>query len=296
MPATVRLGKISDLYLRYIGSLSDQLNTTQGQNSSTHVASVCMDPDKPQEPGRSVVKFFHLSDKGWFNEYATWRVAHALGVRVSPQAALLVGQRADITPGHGPELNAAVAYVGTPVVLWCTSAMTPHKNIQTALGRQWENAVLKTDAGQKMAAMDGWLGNCDRIANNLLWWVSEGGAFMAIDHEKAAFNVDWTVSGVPHMDEPAAGGQAPAANTHLINHIQHAQKSNDKPTRQAASRMANTLAALSKGHAPTWSAMRAELALEARNNFGTMACDRLLSFLDYRVTEDSIKRRLGLVI
>lgn len=296
MPATVRLGKISDLYLRYIGSLGDQFQARHGENGSTHVAAVCMSNDKPHDPGRAVVKFYHASDKGWFNEYAAWRLAHALGVRVSPHAALLIGRRSDITPGHGPELNAAVAGTGTPVVLWCTSALEPHKNIQAALGRQWESAVLKTDAGQRIAAMDGWLGNCDRIATNLLWWVSEGGAFTAIDHEKAAFNVDWTVRGVPHYDEPGPNGEKPAANTHLIGHIQTAQRSNDKSTRQAASKMASALAGHSKNHSSTWAAMRTELAQEARNNFGTSACDRLLSFLDHRVTEDSIKRRLGLVI
>lgn len=296
MAAKVRLGKISDLYLRYIGSLGNQLHTTQGQNGSTHVAAVCMDPEKPLEAGRSIVKFFHLSDKGWFNEYAAWRLAQALGVPVPPYAALLVGKRTDITPGHGPELNAAVADTGTPVVLWCTSALEPHKNIQTALGRQWESAVLKTAPGQHIAAMDGWLGNCDRIASNLLWWVSEGGAFTAIDHEKAAFNVDWTLTNVPHLDEPGASGRKPAINTHLINHIQSALRSKDKTTRNAAKKMASIMVIISKNHTPAWNAIRAELAQEACNNFGAQACDRLLSFLDYRVTEDSINRRLGLVI
>jgi len=296
MPATVRLGKISDSYLRYIGPLGEQIQAHLGENRTTHVASVCMDPDQPMVPGRSVVKFFHLSDKGWLNEYAAWTMAQILGVRVPPKAALLVGSRSDITDGHGPELKQATKHVSTPLVLWCTSAMEPHRNIQTALGRSWESSVLKTEAGRRIAAMDGWLGNCDRIASNLLWWASESGALMAIDHEKAAFNQDWTLKTPEHLDEPSADGTPARVRTHLIDHIQHARKSNDKKTRQAASGMANAISALSKHHPDAWKAFREDLAVAAGNNFGPAARDRLLSFLDYRVTEDSINRRLGLVI
>lgn len=295
MPATVQTGTISTHYRRYLGSLRDHLKVPTGENSSTHVGSVLLDPDHPQQAGRAVVKCFRLGDKGWFNEYTAWLLGHALGVRMPPMAALLVGQRSDITAGHGPELETAARYATEPLVLWCTSALEPSKSIQAVIPKNWEQTVLKTDAGQRVAALDGWLGNCDRIGTNLLWWVGPGGAYVAIDHEKALFNRDWVSADVPHLDEPDAQGNPPEHHTHLIGLVQAAKNANDEATRRAANRLTAQLMELSLTHDAAWQALRGQIAQHAVTNLGPTACDRLLSFLDYRVTEDSIKRRLGLL-
>ncbi len=295
MTATVRLGKISDSYQRYIGSLGVELKAGHGMNASTHVASVRMNPEAPTHHERAVVKLFHLSDKGWFNEYAAWTLAQRLGVKTSPRASIMVGTRGDITPEHGKELNEAVRYVTTPIVLWCTSAVEPSKNIQAQLGRFWEKAVLHTEAGQRMGAMDGWLGNCDRIETNALWWAVEGGGLVAIDHEKAAFNQDWTVRQPEHHDEPDAASTKPVLETTLLKSIHAAMASRDKATRKAAKGLANAMYYISEQqHAPAWAELAHQLQQQAETNFGTQAAARLLSFLTYRVTEDCIRRRFGL--
>ena len=297
MANQVRFGKISDLYLRYSGSLAQELKTTGGMNASAHVASVRMDTAKPLTAGRSVVKMFRLSDRGWFNEYAAWTLAQHLEVQTSAYSAILVGHASDISDKHGPELIEAVKYVDEEIVLWCTSAVEPSKNVQAALGRYWQKIVLATQPGQRLAAMDGWIGNCDRIDRNALWWSSGSGSLVAIDHEKALFNHDWTNSDVPHLDEAAADGSPPAEETQLAKVITRHMKSEDKTLRKNARAAANTLFHLSQTkHSPTWDHVGPEICSSAEANFGTQARDRLVSFISYRVNEDCIKRRYGLTI
>lgn len=295
MQATVQTGKIATHYRRYLGSLRNHLKVSTGQNTSTHVGTVLMDPAQPHLPCRAVIKCFRMGDKGWFNEYAAWTLGNALGVRMPPMAALLVGSKTDITPEHGPELHDAALYATEPLVLWCTSALEPSKSVQSVIQKKWEQTVLKTDAGQRIAALDGWLGNCDRIGTNLLWWASATGAYVAIDHEKAVFNIDWINHDVRHIDEPDPHGNPPVDRTHLIGLVHSAKNDKDDATRRAANRLIDKLMELSRTHDATWQAMRAQLAQHAVTNLGPTASERLLSFLDYRVTEDSIKRRLGLL-
>lgn len=47
----------------------------------------------------------------------------------------------------------------------------------------WEVAALRGEHGRRLAAFDGWVGNCDRIADNAPFWVSRS-AIAAIDHER----------------------------------------------------------------------------------------------------------------
>lgn len=297
MPATVYPAKLQDAYSRYIGPLGSQLQARHGMNPTTHVASIRMDAANPTKSERAVVKFFQMNDRGWFNEYFSWTLAQHLGVKTAPRAALLVGTAADITAGHGPELNQAAHMGSAPMVLWCTSAVEPASNVQQAMGAKWDRQVLTTPEGRRLAAMDAWLGNCDRIAANLLMWRSSIGGLVAIDHEKSAFNEPWPFVHARHLDETLGADGKPIAGTVLLNFIQKAAGSKEKSVQKAASSACNDLFHISEtSHPKALSDCQRTLADHAELNFGPQAAQHLLSFLSYRASEDCMKRRYGLVI
>ena len=297
MTASIHTDSFLNAYRRYIGSLSKELPATLGMNPSTHVAQVCLSPDEPTKSERAVVKYFAYSSYGWVNEYVSWLLAQQLGVRTAPRAALLIGQPEDLTESHGPALHQASKYITGPIVLWCTSAVEPTKPVQQALGRSWEAAALRIDSGKRMGAMDGWLGNCDRLEANTLYWTSGTGGLVAIDHEKMAFNFDWTRTAIPHLDEILGKDGKPVVTTKLIDVIIKARKSTEKATRKAATNASNEMFVLSKDqHPKAFDSCKAEITLLVSSNFTTEANDNLISFLDYRISDQSIKQRYGVLI
>ena len=292
---TVHQAIFNHAYRRYTGTLASELSAAPGMNASTHVAQVCLDPAKPDKSELAVVKHFHYFDHGWANEYIAWTLAQALGVRTAPRAALLIGQREDITPDHGPELAAAAKYATGPMVLWCTSAIDPTKPLQQVLGRAWEQAALRMDSGRLMGCLDGWTANCDRIFTNALYWATRG-ELVAIDHEKMAFNTNWTASIVDHQDEITDADGKPLAQTRLIEVLLAARKSKDKNIRKNAKTAASEMFEHSKTKHPIALAhcMPAIKAM-LNDNFTPKATENLLSFLDYRLSEDCLKKRFGVL-
>ena len=295
MPA-VHQTSFKQAYRRYSGPLASELPANLGMNGSTHVALACLDPGNPDKPERAVVKHFHYFDRGWANEYLAWTLAQALGVPTAPRAALLIGNRDDITADHGPELLAATRLTPGPLVLWCTSAITPTQPLQQVLGRSWEKAALRMESGQLMAALDGWVANCDRIENNALYWVAQG-ALVAIDHEKLAFNQDWTQYKPTHEDEKLDANGKPLLTTRLIDVLMAAKKSTDKTIKKNARAAAAAMFEHSQTkHPVAFAQCSQEIAALVNDNFSSTAYGNLVSFLDYRVLEDCLKKRFGLML
>lgn len=297
MPGKAHQAHFKSAYHRYIAPLSSSLPAQLGMNQSTHVGYVCLDPSTPAKAERAVVKCFHYSDPAWANELIAWTMAQALGVKTAPRAAVLVAKRQDISVDHGPEINAFAQYVTTPIVLWCMSAIEPTLPVQQVLGHNWETACLRTEAGRTLGAMDGWIGNCDRLAQNALYWSSGTGGVVAIDHEKMAFAQDWSCASVQHFDELLDATGKPIHPTRLIAAIKVAHKSKDKNTKRAAGIAVNEMFGMSKDkHPGALADCRDLIEKTAVNNFGPRAGANLLSFLDYRVSEDCMKRRFGILI
>jgi hypothetical protein len=291
----VHKANFNQAYRRYTGPLARELSAKLGMNQSTHVAQVCLDPTKPDLSELAVVKHFHYTDKGWANEYIAWTLAQELGVKTAPRAALLMGNHADVTPDHGPELGAAIKYVKQPFVLWCTSAVNPVKPLQQVYGHSWENAVLRGDSGRIMGALDGWTANCDRIFQNALYWTTHG-TLVAIDHEKLAFNKDWTTYAVDHDDEKLDASGKPLEKTRLIAALMIARSSQDKSVKKNAKTAANAMYEHSKTEHPRALKNCKKLIKDmVDKNFSTQATKNLISFLDYRLKEDCLRKRFGVL-
>jgi hypothetical protein len=294
--SSVHRANFKQAYQRYSGPLASELPANLGMNTSTHVAQVCLNPEKPDTPERAVVKHFQYFDRGWANEYLAWTLAQVLGVPTAPRAALLIGKREDVTADHGPELLTATRLADGPLVLWCTSAVTPTRPLQQVLGRSWETAALRVDSGRLMGALDGWVANCDRIENNALYWVAQG-ALVAIDHEKLAFGQDWINSPLTHEDEETDATGKPVLLTRLIDVLLAAKKSKDKAIRTNARTAAYAMFEHSKTkHPVALSQCLNEVATLIQNNFSTKAYENLISFLDYRVSEECLKKRYGFIV
>lgn len=292
MVATCHITQFNNSYRRYIGPLGEQLHAMHGMNPSTHVASVCLNPAEPNKAERAVVKWFDHGDYGWLNEYAAWILAQELGVKTTPRAALLIGQPKDVSQDHCNELRSATRYSSGPMVLWCTSAVEPTKPVQQALGRNWETTALRLDSGRRMGAMDGWIGNCDRIDANTLYWTSGTGGLVAIDHEKMVFSQNWTQHPPQHPDEQTDASGQPKLTTRLIDAIHKARKSTDKAIKKAASTAASEMFGISqRDHGRALASAKPMLQALTQQNFGPQAWGNLLSFLDYRSSEDSLKQR-----
>lgn len=296
--AAVHKSTFSQAYRRYIGPLGEELAAKVGMNPTTHVANVCLNPNAPDIAERAVVKHFFLSDKGWVNEYVCWLLAHALGVKAAPRAALLIGARSDLIQEHGLELNTAMKYATVPMVLWCASAIEPTLPLQQVFRTGWEQAILKTENGKRLAALDGWTGNCDRIESNALFWSSYG-QVVAIDHEKMAFNQDWSLLSVKHRDEadPVLNGGLPQIKTRLLEALNKARNSTEKTVRRAANTANNEMYEHSRQkHPVVFADHSAEIEDVANKNFSPQAATNLLSFLNSRLDEAVQRRRFGLTI
>lgn len=297
MPNVVYCSKLAQAYNRYIGPLGFIQHSTQGENVSTHVASVRLDAAGTAKPERAIVKFFRFADHGWLNEYTAWNLAQHLGVKTSPRAALLIGSHKDITKDHGPELKKAAKYTTDPIVLWCTSAVEPTLPVQQALGVNWEHAAMRIDSGQRLAAMDAWLGNCDRIPNNTLYWTAGSGGLVAIDHEKSVFNQDWSLVEPMHLDDILDASGNPVAESVLLKAIKQATKSKDSAIKKAARTAKAKLFDYSRNtHLAALDECQADVTAMATANFTAQASQHLLSFLSFRISEDCQKRRYGLML
>lgn len=291
----VHQASFNQAYRRYIDSLGAALPATLGMNKSTHVAEVCLDPVNPNSSEKAVVKHFRYADKGWANEYIAWTLAQSLGVCTAPRAALLIGNTSEITQDHGRELLSATKYDDGLFVLWCASAIVPTDPLQQVYGHSWERAVLRVDAGRLLGALDGWTANCDRIAANALYWSSRG-SLVAIDHEKLAFNKDWTIAPVDHDDEKLDAAGKPLEQTRLLAVLVAAKKSKDKQIKRFASTAADAMFEHSKTQHPIALAACRHIIQElVEDNFSKLASKNLFTFLDYRLTEDCQKRRFGLL-
>lgn len=293
---TIHRASFKQGYRRYSGPLASELSASLGMNRSTHVAQVCLNPEDPNTPERAVVKYFQYQDRGWANEYLAWALAQELGVATAPRAALLIGTKDDITPAHGAELAEAIRYANGPIVLWCTSAVSPTKPVQQVLGHSWEMAALRVDAGQLMGALDGWIANCDRLDQNALYWIAHG-KLVAIDHEKLAFGQDWVGGPLSHVDEQTNSAGNPVLQTRLIDVLLKARKSKNTVIKKNARTAANAMFEHSKTkHPAALNKCGQEISAMVQSNFTPTAYQNLVSFLNYRVLEDCLKKRYGLML
>jgi hypothetical protein len=145
--------------------------------------------------------------------------------------------------------------------------------------------------------MDAWLGNCDRISNNTLYWTSGDGGLVAIDHEKTVFNQDWAQLQPIHADDHLDANGNPLAETVLLKAIKAATKSTDSAIKKAARAAKSKLFDYSRNtHPAAFNHCEADVRAMATANFGAQASQHLLSFLSFRISEDCQIRRYGLMI
>jgi hypothetical protein len=158
------LERYASHYERYNGPIG-----LRGANQTTHTAEVRF----PDGAALAVVKAFPVGEKGWLNEAVAWTVGRALGIPVPPKAMLLAVAPSELAAATDPELAIAHRHwaASGPIVMWCASRLDV-KPPQNVWRMNWEAAVIKGASGQRLAAFDGWFGNCDRIAENAPYWVS----------------------------------------------------------------------------------------------------------------------------
>ncbi len=293
---TVHEATFRDNYRRYIGPLASELPATLGMNTSTHVAEVCLDPDEPKKSERAVVKYFRFTDQGWANEYVAWLLACELGVVTPPRASLLIGNHDEITEGHGEELKTVARFDSGPMVLWCTSAVEPTRPVQQVFAKPWERVALGVESGRRMAAFDGWTGNCDRLHQNTLYWTT-GHTLVAIDHEKIAFNQDWTTAPLQHFDMMLDAAGEPKIRTRLLDALTRALSSSDNAVKKKAKEAKSAMFEHSKVSHPA--ALKLCSGLISRlldSNFSNESSENLLSFLEHRLSDECMKSRYGYAI
>lgn len=280
-PKTPAIEPFASHYGRYNGAIG------QGENKTTHTAEVRFDA---ATHALAVVKAFPFDSAGWLNEAIAWTLGKEVGLAMPPRAVLLVAKPEDLKDATEPELVRAyktMAY-GKAVIFWCASRLST-KPPQQVWSRSWENVVLKGRAGQELAAFDGWIGNCDRIADNAPYWESRG-LIAAIDHERLAFAQNWLLAPPVHLDREKGS----TVKTYLLDRFHLAQASGVFKPKQVRE-VSASLEQSSKGHAPHLAACRADIAARLLNNVSAAASANLLTFLDERATEDFIAKRLGTV-
>lgn len=291
-------GSILDRYRRYMGPLAG-IGAKTGRNKTAHVASIAAEVDGEIVPTRCVVKMFHASDCRWFNELFAWLYGRAVGVSVPPCATVLYGSANDIRELNRPELTQGVEGVTTPMILWCTGVISPRAKIQIPVSKDWSEVILSRQDGKALAAFDSAIGNCDRIAENVVFWTAGGGELVAIDHEDAAFAQDWTIGPIELIDERA--GRVFTHPTQLLHWVEANMKS--ATGKGAKGRKAALQSLLSEcyhiseqGHHKGWAIVRDEVAKFATASFNPSAAQRLLDFVDHRVTPDSRNARFGFFV
>ena len=277
--STPQIERYSSHYERYNGAIG------QGANKTTHTAEVRFDASST---GLAVVKAFSFHDKGWLNEAIAWTLGRAIGLAVPPKAVLLVAEPNELAKVIEPEL--ALAYQtwvnGGPIVLWCASRLAT-KPPQHMMSASWETVALRGQAGQELAAFDGWIGNCDRIADNAPYWTARG-VIAAIDHERMAFAQDWYAFLPQHFDRQGK------ASTRLLDRLHAAQQANVFKPKQAKAIVA-ALDSMSMKHATHLASVRSEIESELLVNVSAAAKANLLSFLDERAGRAFVSDRLGIV-
>ena len=273
------IDRYSTHYERYNGQIG------QGANKTTHTAEIRFDQSLI---GLAVVKAFAFADKGWLNEAVAWTLGRSLGLAVPPRAILLVAAPGELASASEPELQVAHATLSPkgPIILWCASRLET-KPPQQVLSMSWETVILRGEHGQRLAAFDGWIGNCDRISDNAPYWVTRG-LIAAIDHERMAFNQDW-IAGAP-QDFDRQGD----AKTRLLDRLHAAQKANVFKPKQATAIVA-AMQGMSELHAVHLANLRAEIEQELLVNVGATAGGNLVTFLEDRATQDFISKRLGVL-
>ncbi|MEK8028018.1 hypothetical protein [Pseudaquabacterium rugosum] len=263
-------------YARYNGSIG-----RKGENQTTHTAEIRF----PGHTQLAVVKAFPLKNKGWVNEALAWTLGMELDIGVPPAAILLAASPSDLANATEPELVFARNQWGAdgPIVFWCASRLDlkPPNQVWRI---NWEHAVTSKPAGQRLAAFDAWMGNCDRISDNAPYW-SARGRIAAIDHEKLAFNQDWVHSAPAHLDR--SGFIA----THLTQKIREAISKKKMRVAEAKVLIA-ALAKISAEHSAALAAVRGSSEELVSKNFGTPAANNLHTFLFERASQEFIDERL----
>jgi hypothetical protein len=269
-------------YGRYGGPVS-----SKGDNKTTHIAEVKFSGGDEL----AIVKAFSFVDKGWLNEAIAWALGSALGVDMPPRAILLIANPSDLESLKDPEIQTALREFGYsgPVVFWCTSKLEIDSP-QAIFGYSWEACVLREDAGQKLAAFDGWIGNLDRNANNAPYWVSRS-KVAAIDHEKMVFGQNWISSGPRHKDRIKKG----CGETNLLEALQGALASR-KVTYDDWARIVDRIRVFSEMHCDVLERLKPEIEAVIESNFNSCASCNLINFLSERAADDFIGQRLGLML
>jgi hypothetical protein len=291
-------GSILDRYRRYLGPLA-QIGARTGHNKTAHVATIGVEVDGKIVPTRCVVKMFHASDCRWFNELFAWLYGRAVGVSVPPCATVLYGSANDIREIDCPELTQGVEGVTTPMILWCTSEISPKSKIQTSVSKGWSEVILSRQDGKTLAAFDSTIGNFDRIAENVVFWTAGGGELVAVDHEDAALAQDWTISPIDLIDERAS--RVFTHPTQLLHWVEATMKSatgKGAKGRKAAleSLLSECYHISEQDHPGGWGNVRNEVANFACASFNLSAAQRLLDFVDHRVTPGSRNARFGFFV
>lgn len=277
VPAVERFSTHYERYNGPVGAL--------GANVTTHTAAVRF----AEGSGLAVVKAFSVFDKGWLNEAIAWVLGSALGVNVPPRAMLLAAAPSDLAGATEPELvlaNKNLAMHG-PVVLWCASRLDV-KPPQSVWSANWATQILRGESGQRLAAFDGWIGNCDRHRDNSPYWKARG-VIAAIDHERMAFGQDWIASSPLHQDVLGVHGTA------LLEVFHAARKSKAIVNKQAKAIEAG-LVTFSKGHGPELAKLRSQIEQFVSSHASTGAAANLLTFLEDRAKDSYISGRVGVIV
>lgn len=204
---------------------------------------------------------------------------------VPPHAMLLAASPDDLISAKEPELVLARnQWAGAgPIIFWCASKLEI-KQPQYVWSTGWERAVTAVPYGQKLAAFDSWLGNCDRIAVNAPYWTTKG-RIAAIDHERLAFNRNWISGPVQHLDVMGL------CATHLLKELRSAVDKK-KMKSSEGEKLISKIVVFSRCHSDVLERVREDLKNLIVDNFGEAAADNLLKFLTERAEQDSINVRL----
>lgn len=184
-----------DAYKRYIAPVR-----SRGWNDSTHFAEIDFGDGREE----AVVKLL-ICDTTWpqAGNEAIGHVLARLGEIPGPQkAGILVADAGFLAMVLGSDYPADAPREGD-VLAWCAS-LVPHLKISTWTQAREEavmRAVLKSECGARIAALDLWLCNGDRNPHNLLRL--PGGKWAAIDHEMLFMTTqvrgDWRHGPIDHL-------------------------------------------------------------------------------------------------
>lgn len=267
-------------YFGYLAPISHR-----GANESTHIADIRYPVQRA--PVKSVVKLLPPGGLQACNEAISWLVLRAIGIPSPKMAALLLISEKKAKAVLGSRIvNSEFVHDGY-VMAWA-SQLQESRSIRalfagSAADEKWL-AVLKTEAGAKLAAFDEWLHNRDRNTGNVLY--AGDGSCLAIDHEQVFNFQNWHAAELQHAEEFGDS----------LRVLDRAQRGNKlKPDEWKG--ITNAMIHHSHGHAEALNVCRQqveELLLRVYSaESGTKFSERILNFISARCTDHWMQQRVG---